>query len=65
METRLKQLPTIDDFINKTTKSDVITSEERTKVHNKIYASKPLLEIINLEKEFVSKSGMVFKTKNI
>ncbi|MFD2916962.1 ABC transporter ATP-binding protein [Psychroserpens luteus] len=61
METRLKQLPTIDDFINNTTKSDVVTSIERAEVHKNIYSKKPLLEVINLEKEFVSKSGWFSK----
>lgn len=64
MKTRLKQLPTIDDFINKTTKADLVTSEERAKVHKKIYAQKPLLEVINLEKEFVSKSGWFSKPES-
>jgi peptide/nickel transport system ATP-binding protein len=61
MDSRLKQLPTIDDFINKTTKSDVVTSQERTRTHEKLYSKKPLLEVINLEKEFVSKSGWFSK----
>lgn len=64
MKTRLKQLPTIDDFINKTTKADLVTSEERAKIHKKIYAQKPLLEVINLEKEFVSKSGWFSKPES-
>nr|WP_321221221.1 ABC transporter ATP-binding protein [uncultured Psychroserpens sp.] len=61
MKTRLKQLPTIDDFINNTTKSDIVTSDERAKIHKKIYSKKPLLEIINLEKEFISQSGWFSK----
>jgi peptide/nickel transport system ATP-binding protein len=61
MDSRLKQLPTIDDFINKTMKSDVVTPEERAEIHNKIYSKKPLLEVINLEKEFLSKSGWFSK----
>jgi peptide/nickel transport system ATP-binding protein len=64
MKTRLKQLPTIDDFINKTTKSYVVTPEERAEVHKKIYAQKPLLEVINLEKEFLSKSGWFSKPES-
>ena len=64
MKTRLKQLPTIDDFINKTTKADLVTSEERAKIHKKIYAQKPLLQVINLEKEFVSKSGWFSKPES-
>ncbi|WP_047549483.1 ABC transporter ATP-binding protein [Psychroserpens sp. Hel_I_66] len=61
MDTRLKQLPTIDDFINKTAKSDIISSEERSQAHKTLYDKKPLLEVINLEKEFISKSGWFSK----
>jgi peptide/nickel transport system ATP-binding protein len=64
MDSRLKQLPTIDDFINNTTKSDVVTSQERAKIHEKIYSKKPLLEVINLEKEFFSKSGWFSKPES-
>jgi peptide/nickel transport system ATP-binding protein len=61
MDRRLKQLPTIDDFINDTANSEIITSEERASIQKKIYAQKPLLEVINLEKEFISKSGWFSK----
>ncbi|TXE19030.1 ABC transporter ATP-binding protein [Psychroserpens burtonensis] len=61
MDSRLKQLPTIDDFINKTITSDIVTSEERAEIHKKIYSKKPLLEVINLEKEFLSKSSWFSK----
>ncbi|SDR77125.1 peptide/nickel transport system ATP-binding protein [Formosa sp. Hel1_31_208] len=61
MDERLKQLPTIDDFINDTAKLDIVTKEERNKKHQRIYAAPPLLEVINLEKEFISKSGWFSK----
>lgn len=61
MNIRLKQLPTIDDFINGTTNLDTITSEERAQTQKTIYAQQPLLEVINLEKEFISKSGWFAK----
>ena len=61
MDTRLKQLPTIDDFINATTSTDIVTSEERAQVHKMIYAQEPLLEVINLEKAFITKSGWFSK----
>jgi peptide/nickel transport system ATP-binding protein len=64
METRLKQLPTIDDFINNTTKSDIVTSKERANIQKKIYSKNPLLEVINLEKEFLSKSGWFSKPES-
>ncbi|WP_040279674.1 ABC transporter ATP-binding protein [Psychroserpens damuponensis] len=60
-KTRLKQLPTIDDFINNTATSTVITSTERAETHQRIYAQKPLLEVINIEKEYISKSGWFSK----
>ncbi|WP_460220492.1 ABC transporter ATP-binding protein [Psychroserpens sp. MEBiC05023] len=61
METRLKQLPTIDDFINNTTNTTIITLEERSNTQKNIYNKAPLLEVINLEKEFISKSGWFSK----
>lgn len=64
MDTRLKQLPTIDDFINDTAQLDVVTSEERAKRHNQLYSGKPLLEVIDLEKEFISKSGWFSKPES-
>ena len=61
MATRLKQLPTIDDFINDTANLKVVTSEERAKHHKRIYSGEPLLEIINLEKDFFLKTGWFSK----
>lgn len=58
---RLKRLPTIKDFIYKTTDKTIVTTEERKTFHKSIYSKAPLLEIINLEKEFVSKSGWFTK----
>lgn len=54
---RLKQLPTVSDFMNKTTSNEVISEQERDAHHKKLYAQTPLLEVINLEKEYVSRSG--------
>ncbi|WP_298893485.1 ABC transporter ATP-binding protein [uncultured Psychroserpens sp.] len=64
MDSRLKQLPTIDDFISGTTNSEIITSEERALQHKQIYNELPLLEVKNLEKEFVSKSGWFSKPES-
>jgi len=64
MATRLKQLPTIEDFINNTANPKVITSEERQQKHNLIYNKEPLLEVINLEKEFMSRSGLFSKPES-
>ncbi|MEY8870638.1 ABC transporter ATP-binding protein [Meridianimaribacter flavus] len=69
LDVRLKTLPTISDFINKTTDYTVVSTEERQKTHKNIYSKPPLLEIVNLEKEYFSKSGWfskptVFKAVN-
>ncbi len=69
LDVRLKTLPTINDFINKTTDYTVVSTEERQKTHKNIYSKPPLLEIVNLEKEYFSKSGWfskptVFKAVN-
>jgi len=64
MDSRLKQLPTIDDFMNDVQKSNPISKEERTNRHEKIYSKAPILEIINLEKEYFSKSGFFSKPES-
>jgi peptide/nickel transport system ATP-binding protein len=58
---RLKRLPTIKDFINKTENKTIITTEERNDFHKAIYSKPPLLEVINLEKEYISRSGWFSK----
>jgi len=58
---RLKRLPTIKNFIDKTTDKTVVTSEERKTFHKFIYAKPPLLEVIDLEKHYFSKSGWFSK----
>lgn len=61
LKTRLKVLPTIQDYLNNTTKTAIITPEERKKNHEKLYSKPPLLEVINVEKEYLSKSGWFTK----
>ncbi len=54
---RLKVLPTIQDALNDTIKTEHISKDERLRHHELLYSKPPLLEIINLEKTYVSKSG--------
>ena len=61
---RLKHLPTIKDFINKTIDKTVISSKEREVFHKSIYSKPPLLEIVNLEKEYLSKSTWFSKPES-
>jgi len=61
LEVRHKKLATISDFLNESINEDIITKEERIENHKKIYSRSPLLEIVNLEKEYFSKSGIFSK----
>lgn len=53
VEERLKQLPTVDDFINATVDTTTYTSEERQNFHQELYGQKPLLEVIDLKKYYI------------
>jgi len=61
---RLKRLPTIKDFIEKTTDKTIVSAEERQAFHQSIYGKPPLLEVIDLEKEYFSKSGWFSKPES-
>ncbi|MBO3115165.1 ABC transporter ATP-binding protein [Winogradskyella sp. DF17] len=54
---RLKSLPTISDFMSNSFRTQIITKKERQKKHNELYAQKPLLEINDVKKTYVSKVG--------
>ena len=55
---RLKKLPTVKNFLENTISTTVETKSEREKRHQEIYAQSPLLEVVNVEKEFVSNPGL-------
>lgn len=61
LDTRLKTLPTISDVLKNSVSKEIITSEMRQLQHNNIYSKAPLLEVINVEKEYISKSGWFTK----
>lgn len=62
---RVKKLPTVKDFLETTSKetvqTEIETSAERVARHKKIYEKPPLLEVVNLEKEFISNAGIFQK----
>ena len=58
---RLKQLPTISDFMSDTVNTAVVTDADRVKNHEKLYAQSPLLEVIDVEKTYLSKKGWFSK----
>lgn len=64
LKERLKRLPTIKDVMQKTVFKEVITAELRAKTHEEIYSKTPILEVVNLEKEYISKSGLFSKPES-
>ena len=61
---RLKRLPTIKNFMNGEIDSTIITQIEREKLHKVMYSKPPLLEVVDLEKEFFTKSGWMRKPES-
>jgi peptide/nickel transport system ATP-binding protein len=61
LDFRLKRLPTIQDFLENTINAEVMTQEDRTRFHDKLYSQKPILEVINVEKEYFSSAGFFGK----
>ncbi len=59
---RLRRLPTIQDFLNLTFQPAIITKEQRQAHHLAMYAKPPLLEVVNIEKEYMLHAGF-FKEK--
>jgi len=50
---RLRRLPTIDDFVYNGVKiNEIITQEERSQEHQKIYTMAPILKVRGVKKEF-------------
>jgi len=63
LNTRLKVLPTIQDFLNNEIPSEIISEEQRKENHKKLYSKTPLLEVVNVEKEYITKSGWFSKAE--
>ncbi|HMC01127.1 MAG TPA: ABC transporter ATP-binding protein [Flavobacteriaceae bacterium] len=61
LNVRLKTLPTIQDYMSGGFTEEIITFENRKKRHEKLYDKSPLLEVVNVEKEYISKSGWFTK----
>ena len=56
--TRLKRLPTISDFMEDAFPTVVINEEQRSKAHKELYTQKPLLELINVVKQYPLKKEL-------
>lgn len=62
LEVRLKRLPTIQDFLDKKVSAQEVTPAQRKVFHEKLYSTPPLLEVINVEKEYFSTVGFLAKS---
>ena len=60
---RLKKLPTVSDFIHNSIDDTLYSNKERLALHETLYKNKPLLEVKNLKKEFISKPFLFSKNK--
>lgn len=58
---RLKQLPTISDFMADNVSKTIISDSDRKKNHDILYAQQPLLEIIDVKKTYLSKTSWFSK----
>jgi len=61
LDVRLKRLPTIKDFLDKTPASEIVSAGDRKISHEKLYSQMPLLEVKNVEKEYFSSAGLLGK----
>lgn len=64
LNVRLKRLPTIQDFLNNTINFSQVTTTDREEHHKKLYNQPPLLEVINLEKEYFNNVGLLGKKQS-
>jgi peptide/nickel transport system ATP-binding protein len=62
LDVRLKNLQTVANFYNNSVKTEVINDNERKKQHALIYSKPPILEVINLNKTYFSKSSWLGKS---
>jgi len=58
LDVRLRRLPTIKDFLENSATSEIVSSEDRKKSHDKLYSQVPILEVKNVEKEYFSSAGL-------
>jgi peptide/nickel transport system ATP-binding protein len=57
----LKRLPTVSDFVNNTVPTETISDNERRLFRKQLFEQKPLLEVVNVDKEFYSNAGLFNK----
>ena len=61
LDVRLQRLPTIKDYLENTVDATEVTPQQRKEKHDKLYSQIPLLEVVNVEKEYISSAGLFGK----
>ncbi|KGO85672.1 ABC transporter ATP-binding protein [Flavobacterium rivuli WB 3.3-2 = DSM 21788] len=61
LSVRLERLPTIQDYLAGTVNPTEVTPQQRRQRLDALYSQPPLLEVINVEKEYVSSAGLFGK----
>ena len=61
---RLEVLPTIQDYLSNSISNSVISSSQRAINHETLYSSAPLLKVVNVNKEYVTKGLLFTKDTN-
>nr|WP_223032258.1 ABC transporter ATP-binding protein [Hanstruepera marina] len=64
LDVRYRRLATIKDFMDESVDKTIVTKVQREANHKALYSKPPLLEVINLEKEYLSKSGWFSKPES-
>jgi peptide/nickel transport system ATP-binding protein len=60
---RLEKLPTISDFMSNSISEKIVSTGDRKKYHEALYSKPPLLEVVDVEKVYLSKSGWFTENK--
>jgi len=63
LNVRLKRLPTIQDYLEHKENAEEVTTEDRKNQLEKLYSKKPLLRVLNVEKEYVVKTHLLQPNK--
>ncbi|MBZ0327777.1 MAG: ABC transporter ATP-binding protein [Altibacter sp.] len=64
LDVRFEKLPTIASLADKSFVPKVVSAQQRALRHKKIYTRAPLLQVLNLEKEYYSNAGL-FQKKSV
>ena len=65
LDSRLKVLPTVADFLDGTINKTIISKQERIEGHKKIYGSSPLLEVSKLKTYFNTDNSWFSSKTNV